>query len=186
LKTGLHDNSSNVRLEAVKALGKLGGKKSINPLANVVISDDDPYLRTEALRTLRWLGISSKKIIDASLKALNDPVWEVRNQAARLLGNLQNNRSIEPLLKTLSDDNWSVRQSAEEALQNFGVKVVPTLIEALKSGDWVVRLRVARALGEIGDPRAIEPLKKAITVETKHPEAQLMQQKALSKLGLMK
>jgi len=182
LINSLHDDSSNVRIEAAKALGKFGGGKVLKPLAKTVATDEDPYMRAEALKTLRWLGITSKIVIDAGLESLNDSSWEVRNHAARLLGNFQENRSIAPLIKTLSDENWRVRQSAEDALQNFGKKAVPALIETLKSNDWVVRLRVSRALGEIGDTRAIAPLEKIISKEVHHPQAKNIEQLALNKI----
>ena len=37
------------------------------------------------------------------------------------------------------------------------------LMEALESPSWTTRFRAARLLGEIGDPKAVVPLKKART-----------------------
>ncbi|MBC7188499.1 MAG: HEAT repeat domain-containing protein [Calditrichaeota bacterium] len=117
------------------------------------------------------------------MSALSDPDWQVCTQAARLLGNIREERAIQPLLAALRHQNWTVRQSAEDALRNFGAKAVPALIEALNGDDWVVRLRAARALGEIGDRQAIPALQRAVAREDEHPRAKAIEQEALQKLN---
>ncbi len=182
MQKSLKDDSANVRLEAVRALGKFANQEVVGLLAQIAPEDPDPYIRAEALRTIRWTGIHSTVAVDAALSALEDPDWQVCTQAARLLGNMREERAIAPLVKALHHPNWTVRQSAEGALCNFGTAAVPALAEALGNGDWVVRLRAARALGEIGDPQAIPALAKALTREDEHPRARTIQQEALDKL----
>ncbi|MCR4439679.1 MAG: HEAT repeat domain-containing protein [bacterium] len=183
VERSLRDDSTNVRLEAVRALGKFASEEVIATLGQTALSDPDPYIRTEALRTIRWTGISSTAAVDVALSALSDPDWQVCTQAARLLGNIREERAIQPLLAALRHQNWTVRQSAEDALRNFGTKAVPALIEALDSDDWVVRLRAARALGEIGDPQAIPALQHAVARQDEHPRAKAIAQEALQKLN---
>jgi HEAT repeat protein len=155
----LDDDSDNVRLEAVRTLAKTCGSSAVEPLIKTAHKDRDPYIRFEAVRLLRQIGVGHPQVLGLALSVLKDTSREVRSQAARLLGNFQNPRSIPPLLNATADSHWSVRESAENALINFGDKAVPELISALSARSWWTRFRVARLLGEIGDSRAIEPLK---------------------------
>ncbi|MGQ9854271.1 MAG: HEAT repeat domain-containing protein [Candidatus Oleimicrobiaceae bacterium] len=182
VEKALKDDSTNVRLEAVRALGKFANEDIIALLGQTALTDPDPYIRTEALRVIRWSGISCPSAVDAALSALSDPDWQVCTQAARLLGNIREERAIPALVGALRHANWTVRQSAEDALRNFGDKAVAALIEALAGDDWVVRLRAARALGEIGDPRAVPALEQCVARETAHPRALEIEQQALRKL----
>jgi HEAT repeat protein len=62
----------------------------------------------------------------------------------------------------MADSHWSVRESAENALLNFGRDAVLPLVEALGSRSWTTRFRAARLLGEIGDGRAVKPLREVL------------------------
>ena len=159
----LDDDSDNVRLEAVRALAKIDGPNGVDPLIDVVKTDRDPYIRYEAARYLRRIGVGYPQVLGLALSALKDPSRDVRSQAARLLGNFQDEASIEPLIKAMTDPHWSVRESAEVALLNFGKHAVPKLVVTLSSRSWRTRFRAARLLGEIGDVRAIEHLEKLLT-----------------------
>jgi len=182
----LGDDSDNVRLEAVKALAEINGSKSINPLIEMAKSDRDPYIRFEVLRQLRRVGVGYNQVLDLGLFALKDSSRDVRSQAAWLLGNFQDKRSILPLLKATADPHWSVRESAENALLNFGNKSVPYLLDALRSRSWTTRFRVSRLLGEIGDVRAMEPLEKILRKKSEHKEVIEVVKQALDKLKMKK
>ncbi|MCJ7588901.1 MAG: HEAT repeat domain-containing protein [Candidatus Aminicenantes bacterium] len=158
----LQDESDNVRFEAVRALGKLAGPEAVKHLVRIARGDRADFIRREAFRVLRTAGLGQPGILDVAKGGLRDSSREVRVQAARLLGNFQDRKSILPLLKAMADPHWSVRESAETALLNFGQDAVDLLIEALNSRSWTTRFRAARLLGEIGDPRAVSPLKKAL------------------------
>ncbi len=178
----LLDDSDNVRLEAVRAFGKVGGSRAIDPLVKVAREDRDPYIRFEAIRLLRRVGVGFPQVLGLALSALKDPYRDVRSQAARLLGNFQHEKSIQPLLKVMEDPHWSVRESAENALINFGEKAVSSLIGALSSRSWTTRFRVARLLGEIGDTRAIEPLEWLLKKKRERKKVREVVQKSLKKL----
>ena len=59
-------------------------------------------------------------VLESALQASRTRSRDVRVQAARLLGEFQDVKSILPLLKAMADSHWSVRESAEIALLNFG------------------------------------------------------------------
>ncbi|MBN2103998.1 HEAT repeat domain-containing protein [bacterium] len=179
----LHDDSENVRLEAVLALGKINSGRVIQPLIEVASSDSDPYVRFEVIRQLRIIGVGYPEVLELALCALSDTNRDVRSQAAWLLGNFQDKRSIPALLKATSDAHWSVRESAEIALHNFGTKAVPQLIDALKSRSWTTQLRAARLLGDLGDKRAIGSLEKLHKKSRLRKEVYQVIEEALQKIG---
>lgn len=178
----LSDDSDNVRLEAIRALAKVNGPDAIDPLIKVARKDRDPYIRFEAVRLLRRIGVGYHRVLNLAISALKDSYRDVRSQAARLLGNFQDERSVEPLIKAMADSHWSVRESAENALINFGGQAVPHLIESLSSRSWPQRFRAARLLGEIGDQRAIEPLEKLLKKKGERNKVREVVQESLQKL----
>ncbi len=178
----LKDNSENVRFEAVVALGKLGGPIAVRHLVRIAGMDCAPFIRREALRHLRAVGMGDPSVLDVGRRCLKHPAREVRVQAARLLGNIQDRRSILPLLKAMADSHWSVRESAELALLNFGRDAVEPLEEALKSPFWTTRFRAARLLGETGDIRAVPCLKNALARKRERKEVREVIEASLMKL----
>ena len=72
---------------------------------------------------------------------------------------------IKDLIKALGDKEFEVGMAAAVALGKMGPRAVESLIKTLrdKELDLEVRKKAAFALGEIGDPRAVEPLKKAMS-----------------------
>jgi HEAT repeat protein len=158
----LGDDSDNVRFEAVRALGRMGGAKAVQHLVRITRKDDRDFIRREAVRFLRTAGQGQANILATALRGLKDSSRGVRVESARLLGGFQDAKSILPLLKAMADPHWSVRESAEIALLNFGRDAAELLIGALKSASWTTRLRAARLLGELGAPEAVAPLENAL------------------------
>ena len=157
----LDDDSDNVRIEAVRAIGKLDGPNgAVKMLIRTTKKDPCDFIRAEALRMLRRIGIGQPGVLDAALSGLKDKSRDIRKQAARLLGNFTDKKSIPPLLKAMSDPHWIVRESAENALTNFGRDAVEPLIAALDSRSWTTRFRAARLLGELGAENALGPLRR--------------------------
>ena len=178
----LSDDSDNVRLEAVRALAKVDGPNAIDPLIRAARKDSDPYIRSEAIRLLRRIGVGYTQVQDLAFAALKDPHRDVRSQAARLMGNFHDERCIEPLVKAMADADWSVRESAENALFNFGEMAVQRLIEALSSRSWTTRFRAARLLGEVGDTRAVDPLEKILNKKKEREKVFNATRESLNKL----
>ena len=178
----LQDHSDNVRMEAVRALAKMGGPAAVKDLVRMAKTDECDFIRTESVRRLRTVGIGQAGVLKAAIRALKDRARQVRRQAARLLGNFQDKKSIQPLLKATADPHWSVRESAENALLNFGREAVEPLIAALESASWTTRFRAARLLGDIGDGRAIPALKKILVKKGEKRQVREISEEALGKL----
>jgi HEAT repeat protein len=178
----LQDDSDNVRFEAVRALGRQGGDEAIKHIVRAARKDRADFVRREAFRVLRTAGLGKAGVLDVALHGLKDASREVRCQSARILGSFLDPKSILSLLKATADPHWSVRESAENALLNFGRDAVDPLIQALESPTWTTRFRVARLLGEIGDPRAIAPLRNALARRRERKDVRVVIEASLQKL----
>ncbi|MEI7687571.1 MAG: HEAT repeat domain-containing protein [Planctomycetota bacterium] len=75
------------------------------------------------------------------------------------LGSIGDARAIEPLIPLLQSTADSVQRAAIDALGALrAVPAVPALVALLKNEDLLVAWLAARALGQIADRSAIEPL----------------------------
>ncbi|RMH93635.1 MAG: HEAT repeat domain-containing protein [Calditrichaeota bacterium] len=102
--------------------------------------------------------LKEKRNIKGLMKALQyQKDWQIREYAARALGQLNAREAIEELIPLLSDLVQEVRDAASEALIHIGAPAVDALIAALS--DAGAREMVARTLVGIGEP-AVEPLCK--------------------------
>ena len=108
------------------------------------------------------------------VKVLQDEDLDVRMNAAWALGAIGDPRAVEPLIKALEDEHLRVRGTAASALiridpgwwENSAVKsVIAEVFSALKDEDPTVRSNAAWVLGEIQDPKAVEPLIEALKDE---------------------
>ncbi len=178
----LGDDSDNVRFEAARALGKLGGAEAVKHLLRLARKDPCDFIRREAVRVLRTAGQGQAAVLDMARRSLRDPSRDVRVQAARLLEGYQDPRSIAPLLKAMADPHWSVRESAELALLNFGSKALEPLLGALKSPSWTTRFRAARLLGEMGDPQAVPALEHALARKKERKDVREVIESSLGRL----
>jgi HEAT repeat protein len=180
----LDDPSSNVRLEAVRALGRVPGPGRPARLARIATAEADPYLRAEALEVLRQTGESGPLLVRSAIRCLGDADPDVRAQAAGLLGNLRDRSAVTALMRALDDRHWTVQESAENALHNFGKDAASGLKRGLKDRSPRVRFRSARLAGELGD-RGFAPLLERIAGKKgEDPEAARAAADAAEKIRL--
>lgn len=186
----LEDEQLSVRRAAVMALGQFGDRNAVVPLIEV-LETAEWKLRYEA--TVALGKIADPKAVPSLIKALanarrlmpqiviynriseqrdSEPYvtvvfgfsgGEVREGAARALGQIGDVQAIDPLVQALQDEEPSVRRIVAEALGKIGdAQAVEPLVRVLADGSCWVRRKAAVALGCIGDPRAVEPLMDAL------------------------
>ena len=114
-----------------------------------------------------WAARSSAEIRDPSvtpllLLALHDPEPAVGQCAALALRYQADPEAIPTLIQALSLPDRLMARLAADALIATGEESVPALIEVMENKSQPARLEAARALGEIGDPRAIPTLFNAL------------------------
>lgn len=87
--------------------------------------------RFEAAEALIALGGKAVEPLLAALKVEN---WEIRGNAAWILGMIGDRRSVEPLIEVLDDEVPEVRATAAMAILNIGAPATEPLLRSLDSG----------------------------------------------------
>jgi len=164
LKT-LRGEFYTVRARAALALGAIGEKKAV-PLLLEQLHDEEAEARSGAVRALGMFNLPDSFDNMADL-LLEDPQINVRQAAARALGETRHSQALSYLMIALRDPFWwyEREQAAEvllDAIAGMGRMAVDTLLEALKDNEGTIRRFAARLLGRIKDPRAIDALGMAL------------------------
>src|SRR5262245_33082096 len=107
------------------------------------------------------------RTLDAALRDLVSTTASVRASAVHDLaerGAQAREKVVRGLERALSDASAGVRSAAALALADVkGVEALPSLLVAVEDDDAHVRQMALCALGEIGDPRAGERLRRALS-----------------------
>lgn len=122
---------------------------------------------------LSFEGVALADRVDDLIKKLQSKTTMDRRDAAHELGKAKDARAVSPLIATLKDEEPMVRLDVSGALIDIGKPVVDPLIEAVKhDSDSIFLWNAIRVLEEIGDSKAIEPLKE---IQQKHPDPSIQQ-----------
>jgi HEAT repeat protein len=154
-----------VRARAALALGRIGDKRTIEPLF-LALKDPEDEVRIGACVGLGFFKDPST-FDEITNVLLDDPKIEVRQAAAKALGNTGHPAAVPFLMEALRDPYWWYEREMQAgdlftAIEKMGEMAVEPLIEALKDNEGTVRKYAAILLGRMGDPRAIEPLGMAL------------------------
>ena len=101
--------------------------------------------------------MKAKRDVKGLIKALRDKGDFVYNDAADALGELGDPLAVEPLIRASY-----ARYEAGRALKTIGESAVEGLIKSLGYVSQRICCDAISVLGEIGDPRAVEPLIKVL------------------------
>lgn len=102
---------------------------------------------------------------DRLIEATRDKNMLVRSNAVSILAAREGPEVIEALIQAMKDEDYVVRSNAMVRLSERGTAVLDRVLEALNDPDEEIRAGAAWVLGELKDPRAIEPLQKAMDDE---------------------
>lgn len=131
--TALMDSAGDaehvVRIKSVSALGRIGAsaKSALPLLLEILASDKSPAIRQQAVFAVSQIGFGDQEAVLPALIAAMEKDDEVMVAAASVIG------------------SWGEQ----------GAPAIPSLVNALRSGNYRVREVAARSLGQIG-PRAKE------------------------------
>lgn len=161
LMDSLKDEDSIVRNEAACALGNIGGPEVSEMLIEGLMDKDKRISIGTVLEDVALFR--NQDNIETFIQLLRNEDWEIRKNAAEILGKIGNQCAIKPLLDVLHDENFEVRMSVIESLGLIGDPLsVESLICILKDDeDEEIIMLSAWSLGEIGDERSIPYLIKA-------------------------
>ena len=191
-----HDHFWGVRVQALTALGRIGGaqaEKAVLP----VLTDQEPWVREVAVeqlskfsedpslamklteiangdgayrvRAAALLGLGQRKAEGAmtaleSAAKIDSPDDVIRRAALRAMGALGNDQAAPRLLDWIEPGKpMRLRTAAIDSLGKVAKKdeaIESRLIALLNDADFDIRFAAVFALGERGDPAAIEPLEK--------------------------
>jgi HEAT repeats len=156
--------------------------------------------QTRALSRLRNAGLLPADVpvtIRSALSVYAKATWKrdramnEEETAVTSLGEIGGSFAIESLISALCDSSrdfhytqyeWGTIQAAIAALKQAGPAAVEPLIGILRDENPQVRDSAARALGAIGDLRAVQPLHRALKEQS--AELRPVVEKALRELGV--
>ena len=148
LLNALEDDYWSVRAHVGWALARIGGNKSIEGLIRL-FNDTMMEVQSEAVNAMSSMGPS---VVPTIIPCLKDERWRVREQAAKVLGNLKDPQAVQALMIACRDRDGAVKSSAAEALGKIGdAKAVPALIKLFKDTSKIVRETAGTALVHIGE-----------------------------------
>jgi HEAT repeat protein len=173
-----------VRSRATLALGDIGDARVIPALFPLLKDKEDEVRIAACIAIGKFRAPSTFDEITNVL--LDDPKIEVRQVAAKVLGETKHPAAISFLMEALRDSFWwyEKEQSAQvllTAIEGMGPAIVDPLIEALADREVTVRKYAAMVLGNLKDIRAIEEL--GMAVYDLHHEVSQAAAEALAKFG---
>lgn len=158
IKKVLNDSNLQVRSMAVFALGLKPTDECFPILVKLLETDPDYGIRADAAGALGYL--EDPRAFEPLVRTFHeDTDWLVRFSTAVSLGNLKDPRARDTLLNALDSDEVVLQQAAIAALGEIGaVDTVERLLQFVQSPDWLVRQRLAEALGHLPSPKTVAAL----------------------------
>jgi HEAT repeat protein len=159
IKKVLDDESLQVRAMAVFALGVKPTAECYPILVKILENDPDYGIRADAAGALGYLG-DGRAFEALSRVFYEDTNWLVRFSAAVSLGNLQDPRARDLLIEALDSKEIVLQQAAIAALGEIkAIDSVDHILRFAQSDDWLVRQRLAEALGNLPTAKSLSALK---------------------------
>lgn len=131
------------------------GERAV-PCLLEAVGTADPVRREQVIAALGTLKVS--QAAEPIAQVLSDRSLQRRYVAAWALGEIGSPQGIPALIAVLDDDDAEVARRAVRALIRLNLPAVPALLDYLPEASPRGAAAAVRALGDIGDPRALEPL----------------------------
>ncbi len=165
LLPALKDENEFSRRAAVEVLNEIGTAGSVKYLLEAV-ADQDWWVRARASDALGRIG--GPRVVDAVLELIRDENEDIRRAAIEILNTCRDERAVDELIKATTDTDWWVSERAADALAEIGdQKAAPAMVAMLQRGGRGLPVAI-RALGKLGDKRALERILPHIKNPDKH------------------
>ena len=182
IKKVLEDEVLQIRSMAVFALGIKQTEECYPILVRLLETDPDYGIRADAAGALGYL--EDNRAFEPLCRAFyEDTEWLVRFSAAVSLGNLKDQRAKQVLLQALDNQEVVVQQAPIAAIGEIGaVDAVDAILRFAGSEDWLVRQRLAEALGNLPCEKSLSALK--FLAKDEHFQVNQAAQLALQRLQI--
>ncbi|MFN0199427.1 MAG: HEAT repeat domain-containing protein [Planctomycetaceae bacterium] len=164
LLNALKDADDDIRLQAIIGLGQIGDNRYLSTLIPL-LADDDDRIRGALAHALG--NLIDPRCIEPLLHLLQDAHENVRLKAVTSLKKYHDPRIVPFLVDCLDDRNEIIQLRAVDALgeHKASIAVSPLVSKLVVNRSSTVRAAAAKALGDIGDPIAIDKLLDALNDE---------------------
>ncbi len=159
------------------------------PTLMAALGEEDVVYRRACVKTLGAVGMESvSAVVEQMLNSDSDTVRASCTKAMAQIAVFHPDKpfpaeGLEGLKKAIEDPYPVVQIAAVMSMGEIGVPAVETLLETLKTTDNVaIALTITNTLGSIGDPRALDTLKRIISDESVDSYVRETAQSALPRL----
>jgi HEAT repeat protein len=179
LQSYLADPDGRCRSNTIEALGMYSNHAAtVVPLIQKMVHDTDNRVAGTAVKILYDLGdVSALKYLASMLRGDDNAR---RCSAIWAVGEMRHLAELPILVEYLGSTRYRVHSVAAQAVRKFGSVATPELLAAIPLADPFRRAYLARALGETGDPTAVEPVRQLMREGSEVVQVQALE--ALSKL----
>lgn len=123
----LHDTDATVVAKSAFGLGQIGDARAIPALVRLV-GHENREVQTTLMTVLERFGAAA---VQPLIEVMTDKRWQVREQAADILGQIGDEQALPVLIEALKDEAWQVRFAAVTALGHIGGAEARAALQAL-------------------------------------------------------
>ncbi len=171
-------------MEAASALARMGGEKGVAGILTAILS---PNLNVRAAGALALAMVSDPNALPILTKMITDKSLPepVRTMAVHSVGGMKCREGLAPLVELLDAPQTGLKTAAAYALGTLGIRderATEALLRQCRDPKWDCRHAATAALATLGDPRALEFVKKLLDEES-DPGSRVELIRALGDLG---
>jgi HEAT repeat protein len=166
LIAALHEPRDSIRMNAAKALGRIGNVRAVPELIDLLSRERDDYVRMAAAEALGVIG--DARAVPALVERIGQEEGDLTSQrsiaaACEALGRLRDRRAVPALRDALNGRSEIIRMSAVTSLGIIADPAAVPAVNAIMQRDGFPALRsaAALALGRIGGSDAEAALRRA-------------------------
>lgn len=142
----------------IHVLGEIGDPQATNALSDFLYSGN----RTLIIAAIKALGKLSTPTAMMRLAERMGTDNQLDLLILDVFAQVQDTIALAKLNEAMGSHYAHLRTYAKKTLVNIGAKVVPLLTENLRFGDPDLQIHTLNVLGDIGDPAAINPIRKLL------------------------
>lgn len=154
------DESAELRSAATYCLRSFTDKEAVDALLLALKQDADPKVRSRAAWALPCTG--GKDAVPALMAALKDSSLEVRKEAAKSLGELNDGRAVKALLEFINTPEDTFRYEVNRALESLAYHATTQMVSKYRTASLPVRLYIVSLYHGIQDLEAVPMLMEAL------------------------